>query len=482
MAENLLRALNQDGESVRQDNIRRDELFLGALEPAVNATLERLDREKFPRRFWDHDPTLWKDNAKHAKVIENAMGWLETPHEMLQHVDALSDFVSDCWKAGFKDAVLLGMGVSSLAADVCRPSFGAIPGGLKLHVLDSTLPGAIQAIEQQIEPRRTLFLVCSKSGRTTETLALYRYFYGKLRSLEGERAGENFVAITDEGSELYQEARHENFRAVLPGPRNAVGRYSVLSNFGMIPAALAGGDVRSVLESGQRMIEACQCCVPSQDNPGFKLGVILGEAWKAGRDKVTFIMSPSIDTFADWVEQLIAESTGKEGKSIVPVTHEPLGDASVYGSGGGSDRLFVHLYLVSEFDPALDTKLKVLEADGHPVVKIVLGDKPDIGREIVRWQVATATAGAVMGINPFDSPNVEESKENTRRLLVEYCASGELPNDMLCVGAGNISLYGRQSGTSLESYLESFLSQAIPRDYIAMMAFSRAQQRNGPST
>lgn len=220
------------------------------------------------------------------------------------------------------------------------------------------------------------------------------------------------------------------------------------------------------------MIEACQCCVPSEDNPGFKLGVILGDAWKAGRDKATVLTSPSIDTFADWVEQLIAESTGKEGKGIVPVVHEPVGDASVYGSNGGSDRLFVYMYLDGEFDPALDTRLKLLEAEGQPVIRIALGGKPDIGQEIVRWQVAAATAAAVMGINPFEQPNVEESKYNTGRLLGEYCATGYLPSETLGLSSGDILLYGRQLDSSLESSMESFLNQAIPaRDYIAIMVF-----------
>ncbi len=447
---------------------------LGKLEDAVNSTLARLDKEKFSRRLWDRDPSLWKTEPEHQKIIKNALGWLTVSDSILEHVEQLSSFVDEVRRAGFEHAVVLGMGGSSLCPDVCRSTFGAAPGYLQLHVLDSTVPESVSRLEKSIDPARTLFLVSSKSGGTTESLTFFKYFYDRVRKLKGDRAGENFVAITDPGTSLEKLAGEHKFRTVIHGEPDIGGRYSALSNFGVVPAALEGVDVRALLERAERMVHACACCVPSEDNPGVKLGVIMAEAARAGRDKVTFVASPEIETFGDWAEQLIAESTGKEGKGLVPVAGEELGEPASYGN----DRLFVYLKLQPDGDHgaksrAIESRLGALESAGHPVVRIELGNKLDLGQEFFRWEVATATAGALLGINAFDQPNVQESKDNTNRLLAQFRAQGKLPEDAPLLKLDGIQLYGQdgQGAKSLEDYLSGFLSQARPGDYAALMAY-----------
>jgi transaldolase/glucose-6-phosphate isomerase len=455
---------------------------VGGLHLKVDAALERLAEEKFSRRLWDRDPSLWKADATHQKIIRNALGWLSVSHSMLEHLDAVLSFVQEAKRAGFKDAVLLGMGGSSLCPDVCRATFGTAPGYLDLHVLDSTVPANISQVEKAIDVGTTLFLVSSKSGGTTETLSFYKYFYDRVRSLKGEEAGENFVAITDPGTALEKLALEKKFRRVFHGHVDIGGRYSALSNFGMAPAALAGVDVRALLDRAERMMHACGVAVPAQDNPGIILGASLAEAARMGRDKITFLISSGIGTFADWVEQLIAESTGKEGKGLVPVAREPLGDPAVYGN----DRLFVYLKPGKASDSRLESKVQGLEKAGHPVIRFGLQDKLDLGQEFFRWEVATATASALMGIDAFDQPNVQESKDNTNRLLAQFCSEGKLPEDVAVVESEGLKLYcdaatraalekiRQQQGkpaNSPEAYLAAFLSQARASDYLALMAY-----------
>src|SRR5439155_19849047 len=352
-------------------------------------------------------------------------------------------------------------GGSSLCPDVCRATFGTTPGFLELEVLDSTVPATAARLERSLDFPRTLFIVSSKSAGTTETITFFEYFYARMRNIKGVNAGENFLANTDPDTSLEKLAKEHNFRAVIGGEPDIGGRYSALSNFGLVPAALQGTDVRSLLERAQRMVYACGCCVPSRDNPGVTLGVILAEAARAGRDKITFLSSPGIATFADWAEQLIAESTGKEGKGLIPVAGEALGDPANYGN----DRLFVYLGLASEADAESNRKLKALEHAGHPVIRIVLADKLDLAQEFFRWEIATATAGALLGINAFDQPNVKESKDNTNRLLAEFKQNGRLPEKPATLKADGIQLFAStpaKGAKSLDSELAGLLRQARP--------------------
>jgi glucose-6-phosphate isomerase len=454
---------------------------LGELTAAVQSALGRLEAGGFCRRLWERDASLWKTQPEHQRIIKKSLGWLTVSHSMLEHLDALSTFVQEVKRAGFTHAVLLGMGGSSLCPDVCRATFGTAPGFLELHVLDSTVPARVARVERAIDVARTLFLVSSKSGGTTETLSFYEYFHERVRAVKGEQAGENFVAITDPGSGLEKLALEKKFRRVFPGHADIGGRYSALSNFGMVPVALAGVDVRAMLERAERMGHACGPGVPARDNPGMMLGAALAEAARAGHDKITFVISPGIETFADWVEQLIAESTGKEGKGLLPVAGEALGEPAVYGK----DRAFVYLKLASGTDEGVDRRLHALEAAGHPVVRVTVRDQLDLGQEFFRWELATATAGAMLGINPFDQPNVQETKDNTNRLLEQYRSEGKLVEEAPALESGELKLYGDSAtraaleksppqgkpADSPEAYLAAFLRQAHPGDYLALMAY-----------
>jgi transaldolase/glucose-6-phosphate isomerase len=454
----------------------------GGLRAEVDATLDRLQTQSFPQRLWDRDPSLWKNDPTHQAVIRNALGWLRISHAMLGHLEERSRFVEGVKSAGFTHAVVLGMGGSSLCPDVCRATFGTAPGFLQLHVLDSTVPAAVAQIEKCVDLAHTLFLVSSKSGGTVEPNSFFKYFYERVRALKGERAGGNFAAITDPGTSLEKLAREKKFRCVFPGVPDIGGRYSALSNFGMVPAALAGVDVQTLLARAERMVHACGACVPAKENPGAVLGATLAEAAQLGRDKITFVISRGIEIFADWVEQLIAESTGKEGKGLLPVAGEALGEPGVYGK----DRIFVHLKLESEAEGSAEQALKALEAAGHPVIRISLRDKLDLGQEFFRWEVATATAGALLGIDPFDQPNVQESKDNTNRLLRQFLSQGKFGDEEPVLEDDGIRLYcGPAMRARLEAaqavrggkshlpegYLAAFLGQARPGDYVALMAY-----------
>jgi transaldolase/glucose-6-phosphate isomerase len=457
-------------------------LAAGGLPAAVETTLDRLQEQSFPQRLWARDPSLWKNDPAHQEVIRNALGWLRVSHAMLGHLEGLTSFVQGVIAAGYTHAVVLGMGGSSLCPDVCRATFGTAPGFLQLHVLDSTVPSSVAQVEKSVDLAHTLFLVSSKSGGTLEPNSFFKYFYERVRALKGERAGENFVAITDPGTSLEKLSSEKKFRCFFSGVPDIGGRYSALSNFGMVPAALAGVDVQTLLERAERMVHACGACVPAKENPGMVLGATLAEAARHGRDKMTLVISQGIQIFADWVEQLIAESTGKEGKGLLPVAGEALGTPGVYGN----DRIFVHLKLESEAQDSVDQTLRELETAGHPVIRISLRDKLDLGQEFFRWEVATATAGALLGIDPFDQPNVQESKDNTNRLLQQFLSQGKFGDEepvleddgirLYCSPAIRTSLDAAQAargGKSRlpEDYLAAFLGQARPGDYVALMAY-----------
>lgn len=450
------------------------------LDAAISATLARLDEERFSQSLWERDPFLWKSDPEHRRIIEKSLGWLTAPRLTLERLEELQAFVDEVRNQGIKHAVALGMGGSSLCPDVCRATFGTAPGFLELHVLDSTVPASVAHVAKVADPAETLYLVSSKSGGTVETLSFYKYFRHLVEEKKGERAGENFVAITDPGTSLERLAGERGFRKVFPGQPDIGGRYSALSNFGMVPAALAGVDVRALLTRAGEMAQACGPAVPARENPGVSLGVVLAEAALAGRNKLTFIMSPSFYTFADWVEQLIAESTGKEGLGIVPIVREHLEAPEGYGN----DRLFVYMKLASETNKKIDGMLRHLEAAGHLVVRIELWGNHDLGREFFRWEVATATAGALLGINPFDQPNVQESKDNTNRLLAQLSATGGLEEETHLSESEGVMFYcdaARRSGPTgtqvieeprmMPDCLAAFLSQAQSGNYVAILPY-----------
>lgn len=478
----LLKGLKEKRDKIVSVSVNPSSASMGKLQMAVDALLVNLDQQNFSTRLANRDASLWKDDPGHQKIIKNSLGWLAVPQAMLAQTAALEKFVEEIRNSGFKHAVVLGMGGSSLCPDVCRESFGVREGYLALEVLDSTVPATILHLEKSLHLEKTLFLVSSKSGGTTETLSFYKYFRERLNKLKGERAGENFVAITDPGTSLEKLSREQKFRRVFPGVPDIGGRYSALSNFGMVPAALAGIDVRALLDRGVRMANATGPGTRAKENPGLVLGALMAEAARAGRDKITLFLSPAVKTFGDWVEQLIAESTGKEGKGILPVVRETIAGPEAYGN----DRLFVQVQLASEARERIDPKLEALATAGHPLVTITLQDKVDLGEEFYRWEVATACAGAALGIDPFDQPNVQESKDNTNRLLAEFREKGKLPKEEPASADGELKLFcdaatraelerlGKSrngSSSTLENLLSCFLHQARAGDYVALMAY-----------
>ncbi|HEY65388.1 MAG TPA: bifunctional transaldolase/phosoglucose isomerase [Caldilineae bacterium] len=437
---------------------------LRKLEPAVQRRLE--DAAHIVERIWARDASLWKDEPSHQKIIRNRLGWLDIAGKMRERVDELKALAHEVWSEGFRDVLLLGMGGSSLCVEVFRQVYGPQPNAPRLWVLDTTHPDTIRRLEKQIDLERTLFIVSSKAGTTTETRSFEAYFLDQVRKHRGEEAGRQFIAITDPDTPLAAFAREQHYRHLFLNPPDIGGRYSGLSYFGQVPAALAGIDIARMLDQAEVMIQACKPHVPAQENPGAWLGVIMGEAALAGRDKLTIIVPPQLASFGLWVEQLLAESTGKEGKGIVPIAGEEVGPPDVYGD----DRLFV--YLTVEGAHGLDDRVAALEEAGHPVVYLHMPGISWIGAEFYRWEIATAVAGAILGINPFDEPNVAESKENTRKALERYTAEGRLPEEEPALVANGVALYGQGvQADSWEEALRAHLRQARPGEYVAFMAY-----------
>jgi len=422
---------------------------LGEHQAAVDAALDHLVQKRIVARIWEHDHTVWKPESTE---ITNRLGWLHTIEVMMDYVPRLQSLVEELRAEGYTHALLLGMGGSSLAPEVFRKTFGVADGHLDLAVLDSTDPGAVLAHAERLDPARTLFIVSTKSGSTVETLSFFKFFYNwTADALGSDQAGKHFIAITDPGSRLTDIARRYRFRNTFLNDPNIGGRYSALSYFGLVPAALVGADVPRLLDRALTMACATEPCVAARNNPGAWLGAILGALAEAGRDKVTLVTSPPIAGFGDWVEQLIAESTGKEGKGILPVVGEPLGPPEVYGD----DRLFVYLRL--EGDTTHDAAVQTLEEAGYPVVRLRLHDRYDLGEQFFLWEMATAVAGHRLGINPFDQPNVESAKVRAREMVAAYQETGALPADEPAPLAGEA--------------LRAFLAQAQAGDYIALQAY-----------
>jgi glucose-6-phosphate isomerase len=393
---------------------------IGMHETDLKAMLSKLDALDIVRRIWRRDHTVWKPDPSE---ITNRLGWLTVTDFMRQQVDALKSFALDTQNAGFRHVVLLGMGGSSLGAAVLGRTFGNGSSYPELIVTDSTLPESIQATLDSIEPRLTLFLVSSKSGTTTEPLILYAFFRNLVEKEVGkEKVGQHFVAISDAGTPLATLAQQDRFRHIFLNPPDIGGRYSVLSYFGLGPAALIGINVTELLDRSERMRQDCSANMPAYQNAGAWLGACLGALALNGCDKLTLITSPSIATHELWIEQLIAESTGKEGKGIVPISGEPIMEPDSYGR----DRLFVYIRVEGDQNYVADAAISRLISSGQPAVVLQLRDKYDIGAEFFRWQFATAVAGAILGVQPFDQPDVQKAKAATARLLQEFTASGHL--------------------------------------------------------
>lgn len=426
------------------------------------------------RRLWQRDASLWTNTDE-----ANWMGWLSVTEEQIAHIQDLHKIANDARSAGFSHVLLLGMGGSSLCPEVLKMTFGKITGFPELHVLDSTDPAQVKALENKIDIAKTLFIVSSKSGSTLEPNIFKQYFYERVKQAVGpEKAGSHFIAVTDPGSHMQKVAEGDGFRHIFLGVPSIGGRYSALSNFGTVPAAVMGLDVSKLLDRTEEMVEACAASVPVEENPGAMLGIILGAAARSGRDKVTIITSPGISDLGAWLEQLLAESTGKDGKGIIPVDREQLGGPEVYGN----DRLFAYIRLETAPDAAQDAKVTALEKAGQPVVRISIGDVYDLGQEFFRWEIATTVAGSILGINPFNQPDVEASKVETRKLTSEYEKSGALPPEKpileengikLFTNARNADALNKAAGNdrSLAGYLRAHLSRIGQHDYFALLGF-----------
>ena len=426
--------------------------------PNVEAALRRLTSLEFAKRLWAEDASLWGDTPDVRASVANRLGWLSAPEAMRAHVGDLESFAAAVRADGITDVVLLGMGGSSLAPEVMQSAFGAAPGHPSLAVLDTTDPDAIRATRARLTLARTLFVVSSKSGTTTEMSTLYRFYRAEVER-ETPAAGGHFVAITDPGTPLERLATEARFRRTFLNDPRIGGRFSALSFFGLVPAALIGVDLRRLLDRADAMARRCGAGVAPEDNPGVWLGAALGAWAQAGRDKVTLLVSPAARGLGAWLEQLLTESTGKDGKGLVVVSDEPLGAAETYGA----DRLFVTMSLGR--DAALDGASTTLEAAGHPVVRLALGDVYDLGAEFLRWQIATAAAGAILGLNPFDEPNVAQAKEATNTALARFLETGRLPE------------WPAESAADLAR----MLAGARPGDYIALLAYLTPQPQTTAS-
>jgi len=447
---------------------------LGAMQSLIDEKLTEVKEENLIRRIWAKDPTVWHQDPAHQKLIRNALGWLTISHKQFSQIGQLQVVAKDIKDAGFKHVLLLGMGGSSLCPEVLRMTYGVIDGYPELHVLDSTVPSQVRSFEQHVDLSHTLCIVASKSGSTTEPLVFQKYFFERMRQAVGEKAGQHFVAITDPGSLLEGVAKQLHFRHILPGVPEIGGRYSALSNFGIVPAALMGLNTEQFLYQAERMRHSCEASVPPQENPGVVLGTALGCLAKAGRDKLTFVTSPALWDLGAWLEQLVAESTGKEGKGIIPVEGETVGVPEVYGQ----DRVFVYIRYEQEIDPEQEASVGALEQAGHPVIRIDVADLMNLGQEFFLWEMATAVAGAMLGINAFDQPNVQESKDYTKAYLETFKQEGSLAESTPLRVDGNIQIFADEANqealkgrSTLDDLVAAHVTRLQPGDYFAMNAY-----------
>ncbi len=474
----LLAAVEKSTQSGATPKISQQSYKLpDALAKAVAQTLSDWRAYGKVRRLWQRDASLWT-NADEAQWL----GWLDITEKQIANKSQFQSLADEIKKENFSDILLLGMGGSSLCPEVLTKTFGQILGFPSLHVLDSTDPAQVKAIEAKIDLAKTLFIVSSKSGTTLEPNIFKQYFFERVKQTIGaEKAGSRFIAVTDPSSKLQSEAEADKFRHVFPGVPSIGGRYSALSNFGIVPAAAMGLDVANFLDRTQEMVQACAASIPVEQNPGVVLGAILGAAAKSGRDKVTIIASPAISDLGAWLEQLLAESTGKLGKGIIPVDREALADPATYGS----DRIFAYLRFAPAPDSVQDAKVSALEAAGQPVIRISMNDTHDLGQEFFRWEIATAVAGSIIGINAFNQPDVEASKIETRKLTSEYEKVGSLPAEKPVFEADGIQLFtdpknaaALAGGKSLTDYLRTHLARIGPGDYFAVLGYVEMNRKH----
>lgn len=474
--ENLLAQMSAKRDVLLTGVFARQQLALGAYEQAARSALAGLEAARANARLWDHDGSLWKDDPAVIAKIKNRLGWLDTLHTI--DLERLKNLQRSVRGGAFTHVVLLGMGGSSLAPEVLYQTFGQQPGFPAFLMLDSTDPARVKAVEQAVDLKRTLFIVASKSGGTIETSAFFNYFYERVG-----RNGDQFIAITDPGTVLEKLARESRFRDIFLNPADIGGRYSALSYFGLVPAALMGLDLDRIWAEARRMMTACGRLIPAQRHPGLWLGAVMGALGLQGRDKVVILSSPSIATFGNWIEQLIAESTGKEGKGLLPV----VGAVVDAADRPAADRLFI--YLRMDDDPGsagLDAACEAFQAAGHPCVTLRLPDAYGLAGEFFRWEYATAIAGHLLGINPFDEPNVTESKENTARLLAYHRDHGSLPPTEPALREADVALYAVPGLLTmlgeicvqrcyncgdLTGLLAALLSSGRAGDYVAVLAY-----------
>jgi transaldolase/glucose-6-phosphate isomerase len=445
-----------------------------SLAASVKTAISNWQSSDKMKRLWARDAALWTGSDE-----ADWLGWLDIVEEQSAHLAELRGLAKEVWSAGFKDALLLGMGGSSLCPEVLRMTFGKISGYPDLHVLDSTDPAQVKAFENKIDIARTLFIVSSKSGSTLEPNIFKQYFFELTKKAVGaDKAGSHFMAITDPGSKMQKVAEADRFRHVFFGRPSIGGRYSALSNFGMVPAAVIGIDTKKFLDRAQEMVEACGPSATVEQNPGAVLGIILGTAATTGHDKVTIVTSPDISDLGAWLEQLLAESTGKVGKGIIPVDREALAAPEVYGN----DRVFAYIHTEHATDAGSEAKLAAIEKAGHPVVRISMADIYDLGAEFFRWEIATAVAGSIIGIDAFNQPDVEASKIVTKDLTSQYEKSGSLPAEKPVVEDNGIKLFtdeknaadlARAAGgeKSLAAYLKAHLGRIGAGDYFALLGY-----------
>jgi transaldolase / glucose-6-phosphate isomerase len=471
-ADKLYGAVAHKRATVLGAAIDRQRLSLGTqLEKKVEKSSEDWRASARIRRLWQKDKSVWTSDDE-----DKWLGWLNSPASA--DVADYEDFAERVKGQNFTDAVVLGMGGSSLGPEVLAETFARKPGFPRLHVLDSTDPAQVRSLQSSVNLANTLFIVSSKSGGTTEPNVMKDYFFARVSETIGaEKAGHRFIAVTDPGSSLEKVATRQGFARIFHGDPSIGGRYSVLSPFGLVPAAAAGIDVRSLLKHTASMVRSCGADVPPQENPGVQLGLAMGLAGLEGRDKVTILSSKKVADFGAWAEQLIAESTGKDGKGLIPIAGEPLGDPAVYGH----DRFFIDIRTEGENDAAHDDRLAVLEKAGHPVVRIVMKSIEHLGQEFFRFEIATAVAGSILGINPFNQPDVEAAKIKTRELTAAFEKTGALPPEKPVISTAEADLYTddhnaaalRKAGADgdLGSWLKAHLSRSHANDYVALLAY-----------
>jgi transaldolase/glucose-6-phosphate isomerase len=458
----------------------RVSLSLGSYAQTCTAALDELAQRDFLKKLWAKDASLWSTDPAHVEIVKKSLGWLTIPQHVLEEVANLQRFAKET-AAEFSHVVVLGMGGSSLAPDIMRETFGKIEGYPQLHVLDSTDPQQIRTLESQIDLERTLFIVASKSGTTTEPDAFYRYFCERVSKTVGaNNSGRHFVAITDPGTELEKEAKTQGFRSCFLNDPNIGGRYSALSFFGMVPAALAGYNINLLLDRGLGAMAADDKTVSVQNAPGTRFGAAIGALAREGRDKLTIVTHPSIRAFGAWAEQLIAESTGKMGRGILPVEGEPLGDPQDYGD----DRVFVYVGAnLPNPQSGTDEKLRALEAAGHPIIRLAMNDAYDVGEQFYLWEIATAAAGSLIQIDAFDQPNVQESKDNTKALLAQYASKGsfeDLKPNVTSEPFDIVFLSGSKSinASDTTTALANLFAEVKPHDYVAFCAYIERSQNH----